>query len=730
MRTVAAACKTIHERLAFDQLSLTGLLGVAEKEVSFSRLESVRTVRVPGTHRDYGILSPPNTRLSFRLKLGSRPYFETRVGFLSQTEEIFPGAEFAVILESGSSEKTLFKEEIPAKIEHWRKVSIDLRRWAGQEIVLVLQTCLSTDHSQPVPAVWNAPRLLEKRPVQDRASRLMDDVRKLGRRGIKHTFLAAMRGQLAIEDQKSLYQFWVERHDLGAADLQAISKSLAGFSYAPKISIITPVYNTDPQWLRSCIESVRHQLYPNWELCLADDASTEGHVSEILKEYSGLDPRIKVGFSNANQGTSQASNRALEMAGGDFIGLLDHDDGLTPDALYEVVKLFQHHPEADVVYSDEDKLDADGLSSEPFFKPDWSPEYLLSCMYTGHFTVYRKQLVDEAGGFRVGYDGSQDYDLMLRVVERTGNIFHIPRILYHWRKAAGSAAGSTGAKPYAYVAAKKALSDHLERKRVKGDLVDGQWHGHYRVRYRVNSTDPVAVLISVPERSADLRNCIDSIRARTTHSAHETMVLAEPETASEAGRRNLAAKQANSEYLVFIDGDTRVITPEWLEAMLEFSQQAEIGVVGAKLLSTDGRILHAGTVLGLGTDRLAGETLAGFPADTGYHFGLVGDVRNCSAVSGSCMMVRRDVFELVGGFDEEVPSCFVDLDFCLRVRQKQLRIVWTPYAKLYQYGASVPYVPRAAEIDFMKRRWGSTLDQDPYYNPNLTRDREDFGIGL
>ena len=551
MRTVAAACKTIHERLAFDQLSLTGLLGVAKKEVPLSGPESVRTVRVPGTHRDYGILSPPNARLSFRLNLGARPHFDTRVGFLPLTDEALPAVEFTVILESGGSEQTLFKEGILAKAERWQKVSIDLRRWAGQEIVLVLQTRLSADRLQPVPAVWNAPRLLEKRPVRDRLSRLVNDVRKLGRRGIKHTFLAAMRGQLAIEDQKSLYQFWVERHDLGAADLQAISKSLRGFSYAPKISIITPVYNTDPRWLRSCIESVRNQIYPNWELCLADDASTAGHVSEILNEYSRLDPRIKVGFSNANQGTSQASNKALAMADGDFVGLLDHDDGLTPDALYEVVKLLQDHPEVDVVYSDEDKLDADGLSSEPFFKPDWSPEYLLSCMYTGHFTVYRKQLVDEAGGFRVGYDGSQDYDLMLRVAERTGNIFHIPRILYHWRKADGSAAGSTGAKPYAYAAAKKALSDHLERKRVKGDLVDGQWHGHYRVRYGVDSTDPVAVLVSVPDNSADLGKCVDSIRSRTTHSAHEIVVLEEPEAATTANRRNLAAKRTNGGFLIF-----------------------------------------------------------------------------------------------------------------------------------------------------------------------------------
>ena len=659
--------------------------------------------------------------------------------------------EFGVALEDKGAKRTLFKEKIPITAEGWRKVSIDLRRWAGQDVVLILQTRLPTDTIEPVAAVWNAPRLLEERPIRDRWSRLTEDVRKLGRRGLKHAFLAAMTGQLAIEDQRSLYRLWIEKHSLKSEDLRDISQSIERFSYVPTISIITPVYNSESQWLRKCIESVRKQMYPHWELCLADDASTEGHVGSILREYSQLDRRIKVVFSETNQGTSHASNRALALATGDFVGLLDHDDELAPDTLSEVVKLLQSHPEADIVYTDEDKLDSDGLRSEPFFKPDWSPEYLLSCMYTGHFSVYRKQWVDDVGGFRTAYDGSQDYDLMLRVAERTDNVFHIPRILYHWRKTAGSAAGSTSAKPYAYRAAKKALADRLKRRDIKGDLLDGQWHGHYRVRHEVDPAARVSVVVSAGIFPRDSRKCVESIRRRTTHPSCEIVLstddggipqdrpyfaagsgrmLRAPRGTDSSGLKNLAARETDSPYLVFVEGNTEVITDTWLEALLEFSQQTEIGVVGAKLLSKDGRIRHAGTVLGLSADGLTGDSLAGFPADTSYHFGLATDVRNCSAVAGSCMMIRRDVFDRVGGFDEAVPSRFSGLDFCLRVRQAGFRIVWTPHAQLYQHEASVPDLPRADEVAFMKSRWGTALVDDPYYNPNLTRDREDFGIRL
>ena len=309
---------------------------IAGNATALSRFKgSVRTVPIPGTPREYGILSPPDARLSFQVSLGARPRFVTRTGFLSGSERPPPSkgpteVEFGVALEDKGAKRTLFKEKIPITAEGWRKVSIDLRRWAGQDVVLILQTRLPADTIEPVAAVWNAPRLLEERPIRDRWSRLTEDVRKLGRRGLKHAFLAAMTGQLAIEDQRSLYRLWIEKHSLKSEDLRDISQSIERFSYVPTISIITPVYNSESQWLRKCIESVRKQMYPHWELCLADDASTEGHVGSILREYSQLDRRIKVVFSETNQGTAHASNRALALATGDFVGLLDHDDELAP----------------------------------------------------------------------------------------------------------------------------------------------------------------------------------------------------------------------------------------------------------------------------------------------------------------------------------------------------------------------------------------------------------------
>jgi GT2 family glycosyltransferase len=750
MRSVVSTWTSIYERLAFDQLPLTYLFESAEKKAADSgTAEAIRIVTNPDIHDDYGILIPPDARLCFRLNLGARPHFQARVAYARPGKPAGHEVEAVVAVAEDGIQRVVWQDvlsvserRVPARP---LRVSIDLGAHAGRAITLVLQARVPKGGGDGVPMIWNTPRLLNRRSLGNQVSRLIGHLRKLGSRGLRQVLVTAMKGQLVLQEQEGVYQLWIEKHSLRAEELREISQRIRSFSYVPTISLITPVYNTDPRWLRKCIESVRNQLYPHWELCLADDASTKGHVGSILREYALLDRRIKAVFSETNHGISHASNRALAVATGDFAGLLDHDDELAPDALYEVVKLLQGHREADIIYSDEDKLEPEGLRSEPFFKPDWSPEYLLSCMYTCHFSVYRKQLIDDVGGFRSAYDGSQDYDLMLRVTDGTGNVFHIPKILYHWRKTAGSAAGSTSAKPYAYTAAKKALAEHLKRRDMKGELLDGQGSGHYRVRHDVDSTNRVSVIVSVGTSSGDARKCVESIRRRTRHPSYEILISVHeggtteyssertprsPWGTASSRLRNLAVRETDSPYLLFVEGNTEVITDTWLEALLEFSQQAEIGVVGAKLLSKDGRIRHAGTILGLGADGIAGDPLAGFPADTSYHFGLATDVRNCSAVTGSCMMVRRDVFDRVGGFDEKVPSGFDDLDFCLRVRRQGFRIVWTPYAQLYQHGAAFRDLADAEAAAFMKSRWGTTLLEDPYYNPNLTRDRKDFGIRL
>ncbi len=755
-RSVVAVWTSIYERLAYDQLPLTYLFEGADKEARGSgSAEAIRVVANPEIHDDYGILIPPDARLRFELNLGDRPRFQARLAYAHIGKPEEHAVETVVAVTDEGRSRVVWQGVLSVSVRRVPSrpisLSIDLGEYAGRAITLELRVLAPKGGGEGAETIWNRPRLLNRRSLGPQVSRLIAHIRKLGSSGLRQVFVVAMKGQLVLHEQEGVYQLWIEKHGLKPEDLREIPRRIRSFSYVPTISLITPVYNTDPRWLRKCIESVRNQLYPHWELCLADDASTQGHVGSMLRQYSQLDRRIKVVFSESNHGTSHASNRALAMATGEFAGLLDHDDELAPDALYEVVKLLQRHRKADVIYSDEDKLESEGLRSEPFFKPDWSPEYLLSCMYTCHFSVYRKELIDKIGGFRSACDGSQDYDLMLRVAEGTGNVFHIPKILYHWRKAAGSAAGSTGAKLYAYTAAKKALADQLKRRDMKGELLDGYGPGHYRVRHDVDPRSSVSVVVSTGHRSSGVRRCVESVGRRTTHSSHEIVissheggtaetrsylancserVLRSPLGTVPSRLKNLAARATDSPYLLFVDSSIEVITPAWLEAMLEFSKQPEIGVVGAKLLSTAGRIRHAGTIVGLGADALAGDTLRGFPADTGYHFGWVTDVRNCSAVAGSCMMVRRDVFDRVGGFDEAVPERFDDLDFCLRVRGQGFRIVWTPHAQLYQHEAASRDIPDAEAVAFMKTRWGNALLEDPYYNPNLTRDREDFGIRL
>ena len=555
------------------------------------------------------------------------------------------------------------------------------------------------------------------------------------------------RNVLSGEQPPKAYQRWIELNEPGPEDLAKMRESATAFAYRPFISIVTPVYNTEPGELRACIESVRNQVYPNWELCLWDDASASEKVRKVLREYESLGERIKVRYSDTNQGISLASNGALSMSGGEFIGLLDHDDELSPNALYEVVQVLQGQRDANVIYSDEDKLEPAGRRSDPYFKPDWSPELLRSNMYTCHFSVYRKSLVDQLGGFRQGFEGSQDYDLMLRISERTNRILHVPKVLYHWRKTAGSAAGSTSAKNYAYIAGRRALAEHAERRGTSAEVVAGRWPGFYRLKYRVNP-ERVSVIIPSRDKLNVLRKCIESIEAKTNYPDYEALIVdnnsSEPETKAYLARLkhkvldfqepfnfsriiNYAAKCAAGRYLLFLNNDTEVISPDWIQSLVELGQQPEIGVAGAKLLYPDGTIQHIGVTLGLGG--AAGHPLTGFSADSPHYFGLTGVIRNCSAVTAACMLVRREVFDEVGGFDEDMPVAFNDVDFCMRVLRAGYRIVVTPYALLHHHeSASRGYELDPGDIAFMKKRWGAALLNDPYYNPNLTLQTGDYGL--
>lgn len=525
------------------------------------------------------------------------------------------------------------------------------------------------------------------------------------------------------------------------------------FIYRPLISILAPVYNVETRWLRAAIESVRGQTYSNWELCLVNDGSTRAGVRELLEEYALGDRRVRVRHLGENRGIVGASNVALEMATGEFVGLLDHDDELAPEALFEVVARLNVMPELDLIYTDEDKLELDGRRVEPFFKPDWSPDLLLSMNYIAHFCVIRRSVVLESGGFREGFDGSQDYDLLLRITERTTRIGHVPRILYHWRKVPGSAAGSSQAKAWACGAARRAVAEAV-RRRGREAAVEMRLPGVYRVRYRIEGAPMVSIVIPTRDRARLLRDCVMSIE-RTEYARYEIVLVDNGSAEAEAkrlldelGRRwvvvrhpgpfnfsalcNRGAAAAKGEYLVFLNNDTRVKDGAWLGAMLEHAQRPEVGAVGAKLIYPDGTIQHAGIVLLCGAACLAGHAFRYHRAERPHYFGLTEAVRNCTAVTAACMMVRRAVFEEIGGFDPQLPVAFNDVDLCLRLRERGYLIVYTPHAVLYHLegGSRGRWHPQDDERRF-RERWATVLARgDPYYNPNLTVEGEDWSLRL
>jgi GT2 family glycosyltransferase/ubiquinone/menaquinone biosynthesis C-methylase UbiE len=552
---------------------------------------------------------------------------------------------------------------------------------------------------------------------------------------------------------KNSYDLWMLKNEPSVAKLEQYRDEIKHFEYQPKISIVTPVYNPDMAWIKAAIESVRGQVYENWELCLAD-ASTNKDVRECLKAYAEKDPKIKVEFLSENEGISGNSNAALALASGEYIGLLDHDDEITPDALYEVVKYLQDNRDADMIYSDEDKTDLKGNRRDPFFKPDWSRDMFLSCMYTCHFGVYRKRIIDKIGGFREKCDGSQDYDIVLRFIERTDRIHHIPKILYHWRTVKGSVATNADAKNYAYVAAKRALTDYMERNNIAGDVSDGFWTGSYRMKRELLEM-PLVSMIIVSSNNETVKQCIADVEQATDYTNYE-IIVAEMEGQEHAviekdnvrivqyrdgdniaTAKNIAASYARGDQLLFLYDNMKIASSDWVGALLEQSRRSEVGAVGGKIISSKNKMQHCGITLGLGEHNVAGYPLSGFPANIPGYFGNITIVRNCSAVTDACMMIRKDVFDDAGGFTNDLTVAFNDVDLCLKLREKGYLIVYTPYAELCNRGSLTPDLGNAPalqklflkDVEYMRERWGEVIDEgDPYYSPNLTLDREDCSI--
>jgi len=559
---------------------------------------------------------------------------------------------------------------------------------------------------------------------------------------------------------KEPYEVWISKNEPNSTILKEQKTISKEFHFRPKISIITPVFNPERNAFVEMIESVMNQTYDNWELCLSN-ASTESRVEDTIKKYLKRDKkRIKVKYLNKNHGIPKNSNEALSLATGDFVALLDHDDMLSPYALFEVVKTINDHPDVDFVYSDRDKISHNGKRFDPFFKPDWSPDYLLSQNYLCHLNVFRKILIDKMGGFREGYDGSQDYDLVLRITELTDKIVHIPKILYHYRVVPGSASGDPNAKPYAYDSAIKALQDAMSRRGWKGTATQGMIKGLYRIKFQFNSNPKVSITIPSKDKSHILKKCVDSILNKTTYKNYEIIIVdnqsreektfeyytelknihkiklleyANPFNFSEIN--NYAVSQIDTEYIIFLNNDIEVITEEWIEFMLGFAQRKETGAVGAKLLYPNDTIQHAGLILDdKGNVRRSHHR---YPRYSLGYAGRILSIQNVSAVAAACMMIRREVFTEVGGFDPQFVIAHGDIDFCLKLRDKNYLILYEPHAELYHhesltrgYEDTLEKVERLKkETDLLLRKWGHVLKKgDPYFNPNLTADNEDFSI--
>jgi GT2 family glycosyltransferase len=525
---------------------------------------------------------------------------------------------------------------------------------------------------------------------------------------------------------------------------------LSQLSRRPLVSVVTPVYNTAEEILDATIRSVRAQLYPDWELCLHDDASTLPHVRAVLERHAAEDSRVRVSFGTKNSGISAASNAALAVARGEYVALLDHDDIITPDALLEMVETIEATG-AELLYSDEDKLDPRGRRTDPFFKPDWSPDFLLSINYCCHLTVAKRELVEAVGGFREGFEGSQDYDLWLRLSERTEKIAHVPMVLYHWRQVPGSTAVDASNKNFAHERSRRAIGEALERRGGRGRVEDGPVPTSFRVVRALDREPLVTVIIPTRDRVDLLAQAIEGIERKTDYRNVEILVVdngsSDPATLDYlratphrvlrddgpfnfSRLNNRAAHEARGELLLLLNNDTEPLRDDWLRSMVEHALRPEVGIVGAKLLYPSGKVQHAGVVLGIGS--VAGHSHKHFPGDAGGYYHAADLIRNFSAVTAACMLVRSDVFKDLGGLDEvNLAVAFNDVDFCLRARERGYLVVWTPEALLTHFESeSRGFDLNPREIDYMLRRWSETLIRDPYYSPNLTLVHEDFAFDL
>ncbi len=562
---------------------------------------------------------------------------------------------------------------------------------------------------------------------------------------------------------RSYQQWWTSYAQVSNSQLLSQKAQSLTFNNRPLISIVLPVYNTPVKWLTKAIDSVLQQSYEHWELCIADDASTEAATLSCLRRYEQQDQRVKVVYRPDNGHISAASNTALENCTGDYVALLDHDDELAPNALYEMVREI-NASDAQLLYSDEDIIDIDNQHLRPHFKPRWNPDFLRSINYICHFLVIKRALIEQCGGFREGYEGAQDYDLVLRVTAelQSHQIVHVPKVLYHWRAIEGSTALDVGEKDYASDAGVRALQDLLDKVSPGATAVSTEIDTGYRVKYPLLSPEKVSVIIPTYNGLQVLRNCIRSILDNTNYPDYEILiidnnsddpallsyleeldqleiisVLPYKKAFNYSAINNWAVTQSSGSTLAFVNNDVEFINSEWLSEMVSHAIRDEVGAVGSKLFFAENHIQHAGVVLGLGEDHIAGHACRGFHAHAVGPLCRLRLIQNYSAVTAACMVVTKEKFLSVDGFDEvDLSVAFNDVDLCLKLMKAGYRNVWTPYAQLFHFESMTRgydnvgknLVRLQGEAAVMRERWGTLLRNDPFYNPNLTDMKEDFSM--
>ena len=562
-----------------------------------------------------------------------------------------------------------------------------------------------------------------------------------------------------FEPEEVPYGPWYEAYIPTEEELEAQRKKK--WSYAPKISIAVPAYKTPELFLRQLIQSLQDQTYNNWELCIANASPQDASMEYVLKSCSAMDSRIVWKKLKENRGISENTNEAFAMATGDYVGLLDHDDLLAPNALYEIATALEKEPETEVLYTDEDKVRGEQLEHfQPHLKPDFNEDLLRSNNYICHFFVVKRTLLQNVGGMRKEFDGAQDYDFIFRCTEAAGKICHIPEILYHWRTHEASTADNPQSKLYAFEAGKRAIEENLKRRGLQGEVSHTKDYGFYRVKYAVQGEPLVSIIIPNKDAKTDLEKCIRSVKEKSSYKNYEILIVENNSETEEifayykelskdpairllkwkkefnySAINNFAAKKARGEYLLFLNNDTEVITEDWIQELLGICQRQGTGAVGARLYYGDHTIQHAGTVIGIGG--IAGHMFVNLPGERTGYMHKAALIQDLSAVTAACMLVKREAFEEVGGFEEQLSVAFNDVDLCLRLREKGCLVVYNPYAELYHYesksrGAedSKEKVRRfQSEIEFMRCRWEKLLKAgDPYYNKNLSLTKWNYSL--